>query len=229
MPPPNPHNRVFTGDNGDVLDPSSVAYLQQYANHQKVTSETMKVYEQEWNRFLAWLYQNMPNGNVVAGKLLSSQLPPTEVSRLLSVYLNDRINLKVYRETGEVQNLDTTTMDRVWYGLSFMFRKKTTYRITTDPAFLLARETKASNMRSSKKEQGLGQLNNQAASLSKAQLVWMLSSDQLTFNTPMGLVWLFWLTLMMYFLPRVRSEASNICRGDFVHIRDCHGQVIGVM
>ena len=229
MPPPNPHNRVFTDDNGDMLDPSSVAYLLRYASNHKVTPETIKKYKMEWNRLLAWLYQNLPNGNVVAGKLLSSQLPPTEVSRLLSVYLNDRINLKLYRETGEVQSLDTTTLDRLWYGLSFMFRKETTYRITTDPEFSLARETKASNMRSSKREQGLGQLNNQAASLSKAQLIWMLSSDQLTFNTPMGLVWLFWLTLMMYFLPRVRSEASNICRGDFVRIRDCHGSVIGVM
>ena len=75
MPPRNPHKLDFRDEDGALLDTSSIEYLQRFASHQKVTAETAHHYEQEWNRFLAWLYQNLPNGGDIAGNILSSKVP----------------------------------------------------------------------------------------------------------------------------------------------------------
>ena len=85
--------------------------------------------------------------------------------------------------------------------------------------------SKASNKHISKRTQGLGQINNQYMPLSRAQICLLLSNDQLTFNTPMAAGLALLPHLMLYLLPRVKSEASNVTRGDFERIYE----VIGVM
>ena len=59
--------------------------------------------------------------------------------------------------------------------------------------------------------------------------MYVLSSDQLCFYTPDGLIPLFYFLTMIYFLPRAKKEVWKLTRGDFVRVRNSKGDVIGVL
>jgi len=230
FPPSNPHDVQYTGDDGHLLHIDSVEYLVRFANDQKVHPKTEKKYLREFNNFLTFISTKRPESSV-AEDVLSSSLPATELCTLLCQYIVDRCNLTVFRETGDVIPLDTSTQDLNWYAMAHVFKKKTSYLLTTDKAFLLAREAKCSMMRRAKAiaDAGLGQLSHQMLPLAWAQLKWLLSNDHLGLTTGRGMQWLTFLLVSLYFLPRVREEMRNITRGDFKRVRGPSKKVVGVL
>ena len=60
-------------------------------------------------------------------------------------------------------------------------------------------------------------------------MVFVLSSDQLCFYTPQGLLWLFYFLTIINFLPRTRKEVLALTRGSFKRVYDSSGDVIGIL
>ena len=229
FPKRNPHNINFYDEDGQALDIGSVEYLNRFAKRHKVTAETERKYIRQWEQFLSFSRRNSDEGSTVKEDILSSSLPTGKVCNLLCQYLNDRCNLKIFRESGIIVPLDTSTQELYWFAMSFMFTKLTNYKISTDEDFARARETHASCMRLAKEVAGLGQLSHQPLPLTKAQLMWLLTNDMLNLTTARGLYWLTFVLINLYFMPRVRTECKNIVRGDFVRVRGPDGNVVGVL
>ena len=106
-----------------------------------------------------------------------------------------------------------------------MLRLKTQYNPTRMPQFDGAKETRSSYQTKSKAEQGLGEMAKQSKPISRIQLSYILHHDYLSHYTPKGLLSLFYIILVVTFLPRVREEVQNMTRGDFKCIYNPDGTI----
>lgn len=230
FPPMNPHQISFKNTAGKIVGLNSEEYSNRFAAMDKITPKTEKQYNWVWTQFLQYLGRALPPGSTKIQELLDSTLPTAEVNQLLCKYLIDRCNYRVFRDTGEIQPLDTSTQEKYWFGLKHSFKTKTNYKLS-DLDFNLARECKGSAMRLAKnnREKGLGQLSNQSIPLTNSQILYLLSNDQLSVYTPRGLQWLTYLLIMLYFLPRCGEEVCNMARGDFSRVYGPDGKVVGVV
>jgi hypothetical protein len=134
------------------------------------------------------------------------------------------VNLKVWWETGIIQPLDLTTTERVFTQVSTMLFLTAKYKVSENPNFNGARESKNTVMRNAKKNHKMGLLDHQAHPLSRAQLNYLLHSDTLSFSQPFPLIADFYVNFCIWFLPRVRLEMYNMRRGEIHLVYGPHGQ-----
>ena len=125
FPPMNPHQISFKNTAGKIVGLNSEEYSNRFAAMDKITPKTEKQYNWVWTQFLQYLGRALPPGSTKIQELLDSTLPTAEVNQLLCKYLIDRCNYRVFRDTGEIQPLDTSTQEKYWFGLKHSFKTKT--------------------------------------------------------------------------------------------------------
>jgi len=224
--PTNPLNFKMTNGAGEEVEFGTSEFNHLFGESEKMTDATKKSYNLEFDRFLRFVRNNFGEGKET--DLLSSTLPPTECSDIVSTFIQSRINVKEWRDHGVRKFLDTSTMDLIWQKIVAVFKQKTTYNLWSDD-FVSARNARATYMVNSKKVHGHGELQNQPEALTRAMISFLLHSDQVTMFTPRGLVWNFYLLFTLIFLPRVRTEAKQVTRGDFFFLRNSDGSVRAVV
>ena len=98
-----------------------------------------------------------------------------------------------------------------------------------DDDFSTVRDARKTSMRLSRETPGLGILSHQAIPWTLPMLLHVLNSDALSLWTPAGLTRLIFFLIGIYFMPRIRTEMMNICRGDFVRLLNPDGSVRAVI
>ena len=208
---------------GDILDPNSDEFRKEYARQSKHLPKTSSQMNREFDRFVDFLNLNAAAGPGFVEKMLQSQLPDTQVANMLGSFIESRINLQLFADSKLNKPIDLTTTDRVFSQICSVLKYKTNYKIVGNPAWDIAREMKCGYMRDAKKKHGLGELQHQATPLSRAQIDLLLHSDTISLYTPRALISCFYLQLVLYFNPRVRSEAYNITRSELRRIYNPDG------
>ena len=224
--PSNPMNIQVLDKDGNTLNPGDPEFCRYFAKQGKRKEKTNAQYNSEWKRMMVVLKAHY--GDEKVNGMLASELPVQEVGEMISYHIASRINLAKFYKSGEKQYLDTTTLELLWAKISAVMRDKTDYDLSK-PEFQAARNTKCAYMRKAKLVPGLGELASQPMPLSRAQLSFLLYSDQLCFSTPWGLTWLFYIQFTIYFLPRVKEEVWNARRGDFRRVFNPDGSLKGII
>ena len=201
-------------------------YMEKYAELNKIVLETEKGYTREGKRFLA--YVKAKNGEVDEAALKNGSLPVADVALIVSRYMSERINGTKKKKTGENCRLDTTTLDKVWYGLRSFLRTKCGYN-PKDQEFELACNAKGTSMRLSKQTAGLGEGAHRSEGWSKAMIIYLLYSDHLNDWSGTGLQYRFYVLTILYFMPRVRKEVLSLTRGSFRRIFWSNGDIRGMV
>ena len=160
--PRNPHGLVFTDENGQIIPSGSREHVDRFGTHEKHDPETSARYRREYEKFENYVKKHVTDGSDKLDLMYSKSLDPEDASQMLASYIFDRINETHFRETGEVRPVDTTTMDRLWYGWCHMFKVKTDFDPQAHPGFKSARDAKESYCRKAKQVPGLGELANQS-------------------------------------------------------------------
>lgn len=210
--PDNPLGLSARDNSGKLLTPQDDGFRQAFARKGLRTDPTNKIYLREFERFKGFVAES--EGEETLQALLSSTLSTGQVSALVGDFMANRYNITEYRKSGVKTFLDTTSAALCWQKLVAVLRETTKY-ILSDRDFDVARQMKNSYLREAKKVPGLGELAHQAKPLSKAQISFLLHSDCMNIYTPKGLQCRFYIMLTLFFLPRVRSEASQVQRGEF--------------
>ena len=229
MPPRNPHNLEFRDEHGNTIAPGTVEYTTRFAEHEQIIKGTLNKYKRDYKLFQDYVCHYFENGEDIVGSMKPNDIDKASLTFLISSYLTDRSNITHYRKTNEVRLLEPSTLERIWYGLSHMIKKEIGYDITKDEAFGTAKQAKLSAMRLSKKVPGLGENASASIPWTLSMVIYVLSNDMLNFYTPEGLIGLFYFLLMIYFLPRVKTEIMGLTRGDFVRVKNWKGETIGVV
>jgi len=224
--PVNPLNFTVTNQAGEELEFGTKEFNNLFGEAEKLTDTTRKAYNLEFDRFVRFSKHN--SGAAKVEKMLASTLHPTDVSNMVSTFIQSRINVREWKDHGVRKFLDTTTMDLIWQQLVGVFKQKTTYDLWSKN-FQGARNARATYMKNSKKVAGNGELQNQPEPLTRAQISFLLHSDQLNLFTPRGLLTTFYILFTLIFLPRVRTEVRNVTRGDFQFLRNPDGSVRAVV
>ena len=229
MPPRNPHNLEFRDEHGNTIAPGTVEYTTRFAEHEQIIKGTLNKYKRDYKLFQDYVCHYFENGEDIVESMKPNDIDKPSLTFLISSYLTDRSNITHYRKTNEVRLLEPSTLERIWYGLSHMIKKEIGYDITKDEAFGTAKQAKLSAMRLSKKVPGLGENASASIPWTLSMVIYVLSNDMLNFYTPEGLIGLFYFLLMIYFLPRVKTEIMGLTRGDFVRVKNWKGETIGVV
>jgi len=210
--PDNPLGLSARDSEGKLFGPKDIGFRQAFARKGERTDATNKLYLREFARFEEFVIAS--GGEELLMALKASQLPNTEVSTLAGDYMSNRNNIVEFRNTGVKTFLDTTTATLCWQKLAAVLKDTTKYNLS-DKDFELARKMKNSYLREAKLVPGLGELSHQVKPLSKAQISFLLHSDCISICMPKGLQCRFYILFTLFFLPRVRAEASQVQRGEF--------------
>jgi len=221
--PVNPFGLRFSDSNGNELKRHTPEFIKQMGESSRRKPGSEADYKREWSKFLAYVEDSEEGGVTAVEKLLSSELPESEVATFFSLFIADRVNLTKHDKDGVSGRVDTTTIDKIYYMVSKMMEQKTVYKASGNPAFDGVRGSLVTYKKKAKEVPGLGELANQSLPLSRAQLNFILHHDSLDFYTPRGLVSLFYFLFIVIFNPRVRTEVFNARRGDFKRITNPDG------
>ena len=222
----NPLGLVAKTKSGVILRPKDAGFREAFAKAGKRTEETERRYEKEFARFEAFVEDSF--GKQMLTDLLASTMEEKAVADIVGDFMTSRINLTKYEREGVTTFLDTTTAQLVWQKLSAMLEDRTEYRLSSK-GMRMAKRMKNSYLRAAKKVAGLGELANQPMPITHAQLSYLLHNDHLDLYTPKGLQCLFYIMFCIIFLPRVRSEAANVQRGEFKFLLNADGSDRGVV
>ena len=92
-------------------------YFLAFGRHNKLNRDTKRKYDLEWRCFERFVTETM--GAQVWTQIVEKEMDKDTFKLIMSQYVAERINLKVAQEEGRVQNLDTSTLERIWYGLVY--------------------------------------------------------------------------------------------------------------
>ena len=224
--PENPLEYQIVDKDGMPVKFGTNKFVQFMGNSGRLAPQTQLAYNREFNKFLK--FTKTREGNALVEDMLESKVQAEVVSTWVGTYLSSRINLKDWREKGERNYLDTTTLELIFAKIVCVFKQRTNYDLYS-PSFKSCREIKTKLLKDAKDIHGKGELNNQCQPLTRAQLCYLLHSDQLTLSTPRGLIWLFYVLFTTIFLPRVREEVIHVTRGDFQKIFNPDGSLRAVV
>ena len=102
---------------GDSILPQTEEYFLAFGRHNKLNRDTKRKYDLEWRCFERFVTETM--GAQVWTQIVEKEMDKDTFKLIMSQYVAERINLKVAQEEGRVQNLDTSTLERIWYGLVY--------------------------------------------------------------------------------------------------------------
>ena len=223
--PPNVRNFRVQDNNGNELQPGTEEYRTQFRKIGKYKNTTLRQMTGEYNRFITFLTETNSEiwGPEIVKQLLAKQLPDETISTMLSDFVENRINLFAWWDTGKIVPLDTSTLDRVWNQVCGMLWMELGVKVASNPAFNGARETKKTIMKDAKQNFQLGNLVHQASPLSRAQVNLLLHSDTLNLYQPFPLYADFFVNFSLTCLPRIREELYNIKRGELIFKYDEKG------
>ena len=160
--PANVRKFNIVDDNGNTPEPGTKEYRNMFRRLGKYKDSTLRQMSSEWNRFISYLADTNKEtyGPVITQQLLDKQLPDETICTMMSDFLENRIHLFAWYDTGKVVPLDLTTLERVWTQLSSMIYMELNVKVNNNSAFDGARQTKATLMRDAKANHQLGNLSN---------------------------------------------------------------------
>ena len=183
----------------------------------KVT--TRPGYKHAWNHFCRHV------GDETVVKLKQGTLTNAQVDTLIAQYIRTRVNIKVEKQTGIAQRLDTSSMQTLLSQLGTMFSTHTPYNFRKDNDCYKWRGVLQFVQQQAKKD-GLGRLSHQASPLSVHEINHLFQHGSLTVWSPRGLQQLILLHLVTTFNVRVEEELRSVRFGDFRHVANKDGEVI---
>ena len=219
--------KQLTDRQGNIVAPDTREYTEAFVRNTAHTEETLNKYRLEWRRFKLWLEKKFDTEKRDA--FLGGIMDRQDMAVILANYFHVRINIKVFRETGEEEPLDTNTYENIWYSLAHCIRDDLDIDISKEEPFNLTKKTKNAVMKEAKKNNKKGLLSHQPLPWSNAQLAYIMDSHVVSTFSPEALVNNLFFSIMFNFCIRVRAEMRNLTRGDFVRIKDADTNTTGVV
>ena len=228
-PPVNPISYKVTDSKGNEINRDDPLYREHFVKGGRHTKETRKQMDSEWKRFLEFIVNYPEYGQQVVDDLTAETLADDKIADIFCNFLENRINLTKWNLDGEIVPLDLTTLDRIWSFISTMLFRELNVQVDGNPKFDKARGTKTRIAKNSKEVYNLGNHDHQAVELGRAVTNALLLSDTLNQYQPFPLVALIYIQIVLIFLPRVRTEAYNLKRGDFIFKYDSKGNPLCIL
>ena len=97
--------------------PHTEEYYLAFGRHNKLSRDTKRKYDLEWRHFERFVTETM--GAPVWTRIVEKEMDKENFKLIMSQFVAERINIKVAHEEGRVQNLDTSTLERIWYALVY--------------------------------------------------------------------------------------------------------------